>query len=120
MSARSDDRDVVGADVRGDVEARPLARHGVNDAFDAHERAQRDSRRVRPPRIEVVLGGRKTLSALRQNSLRIVRGVAARVHEAQNEHLAAATFSFAHGLGDRGDPDLVPLADEHRVQPRRR
>ena len=48
-----------------------------------------------------------------------LREISRRIHE-RHKHLAAATFPLANGLGDRGDPDLVPLADEHRVQPRRR
>jgi hypothetical protein len=55
-AARTDDRHVIGAHVRGHVEAGPLAGYRVDAAFDAYERALRDARRMRSSRVETVRG----------------------------------------------------------------
>jgi hypothetical protein len=118
------DVDVVGAHVHGDIEAGPLARHGVVAALDAHERALRDAQHVRAPRVKRCDGQRQGLRSLGGEAHRIVLGIEPREERAANDSEVGAARDRHQmlppdGFAARFDAALVvagPRAAEARLE----
>jgi hypothetical protein len=72
---RPNDVDVVGANVRDDIETCPLAGHRVHAAFDADERALRDARRMRASGVEWCDRQRQRLPSLGGEARRVMLGI---------------------------------------------